>query len=141
VPVCGIRARAVLFMLILRRLITWAAIVRTALCRLLPGLIRRPLKREHCDCPGGGEGAKTLQSLQENFSLQLGLMWLASRMSERIIKESRPWGVDRAGNVQGTTHAQGRQASGLRVPGNQSNGLMAHGSHRDQQDNIHLIGE
>jgi hypothetical protein len=60
-------------------------------------------------------------------------------VAQRIIEESRPWRVYSSGDIQGAAHTQGRNASRFDVPGDQSDGLMADGSHRDEQHSINTF--
>ena len=68
-------------------------------------------------------------------------MGFPRRVSQRIIKKCRPWWVHGPGDVQGAAHTQGRNASRLDVPGDQSDGLMADGSHRDEQHDINVFSQ
>jgi len=63
------------------------------------------------------------------------------RVSQRVIEKCRPWWVHGPGDIQGTAHAQGRNASRFDVPGEQSDGLMADGSHRDEQHGINVFSQ
>jgi hypothetical protein len=68
-------------------------------------------------------------------------MRFPGRVSQRIIEKRRPWWVHGAGNIQGAAHTQGRNASRFDVPGDQSDGLMADGSHRDEQHSINVFSQ
>jgi hypothetical protein len=68
-------------------------------------------------------------------------MGLPCRMPQRIIEKRRPWRVHSPGDIQGATHTQGRNASRFDVPGDQSDGLMADGSHRNEQDGINVFSQ
>ena len=68
-------------------------------------------------------------------------MGLPCRMPERIIEERRAWWMHGSGDVQGTAHAQRRDASGFNMPGDQSDGLMADGSDRDKQHSIDVLSQ
>ena len=73
--------------------------------------------------------------------MQGGLVGFPRRMSQWIIEKRRAWRVHRPCNVEGAAHAQGRDAGGFDVPGEQSNGLMADGSHGHEQDGIDMVGQ
>ena len=68
-------------------------------------------------------------------------MGFPCRMPERIIEERRSWWMHGSGNVQGATHAQGCNTRRFDVPGDQSNGLMADGSYRDEQHSIDVLSQ
>jgi hypothetical protein len=68
-------------------------------------------------------------------------MGLPSRVSQRIIEKRRPWRVHGSGDIQGAAHTQGRNASRFDVPGDQSDGLMADGSHRDEQHSLNVFSQ
>ena len=68
-------------------------------------------------------------------------MGFPCRMSQRIIEKRCPRWVHSPGDIQGAAHAQGRNASRFDVPGDQSNGLMADGSHRDEQYCIYVFSQ
>jgi len=68
-------------------------------------------------------------------------VWFAGGMPEWIIEKRRAWWVYSLRNVQGAAHAQRRDASGFDVPGKQSDGLMADGSHGDEQHRVDLCSQ
>ena len=68
-------------------------------------------------------------------------MGFSCRVPQRIIEKRRPWWVHGPGDIQGAAHAQGRNTSRFDVPGKQSNGLMADGSHRDEQHSINVFSQ
>ena len=68
-------------------------------------------------------------------------MGFAGGMPERIIEKRRAWWAHGLRNVQGAAHAQRRDAGGFNVPGDQSNGLMADGSHRDEQHCVDVFSQ
>ena len=68
-------------------------------------------------------------------------MRLPCCVSEWIIEKRRPWWVHGPSDIQGTTHAQGRNASRFDVPGDQSDGLMADRSYRDEQHGINVFSQ
>jgi len=62
-------------------------------------------------------------------------------MAERIIEKCRTWWVHSLRNIQGTAHAQRRDTSHFDLPGDQSDGLMADGSHRDEQHGVNVFSQ
>ena len=68
-------------------------------------------------------------------------MGLPCGMPERIIEERRARWMHGSGNVQGATHAQGCNTRCFDVPGDQSDGLMADGSYRDEQHSIDVLSQ
>ena len=68
-------------------------------------------------------------------------MGLPCRVPQRIVEKRRPWRVHGPGDIQSATHTQGRNASRFDVPGDQSDGLMADGSHRDEQHDINVFSQ
>ena len=68
-------------------------------------------------------------------------MGLPCRVPQRIIEKCRSWRVHSLGDIQGAAHTQGRNASCFDVPGDQSDGLMADGSHRDEQNSINVFSQ
>ena len=62
-------------------------------------------------------------------------------MAERIIEKGRTRWVHGLGDIQGTAHAQRRDASRFDLSGDQSNGLMADGSYRDEQHGIDVFSQ
>ena len=68
-------------------------------------------------------------------------MGFTGRVSQRIIEKRRPWWVHGPGDIQGAAHTQGRNASRFDVPGDQSDGLMADGSDRDEQHGIDVFSQ
>jgi len=63
------------------------------------------------------------------------------RMPQWIIEKRRAWRVHGPRNIEGAAHAQGRDAGRFDVPGEQSNGLMADGSHGHEQDGMDMFGQ
>jgi hypothetical protein len=127
--------------LVLGSVVAWAAVVWTTLGCGLPGLVCRPLEGKHFDRPRGCQGGKCLQGLHENLPLQGRVVWFAGGMPEWIIEKRRTWRVHSPCNVQGAAHTQRRDASGFDVPGDQSDGLMADGSHGDAQHRVDLFSQ
>ena len=68
-------------------------------------------------------------------------MGLPCRVPQRVIEKRRPGWVHGPGDIQGAAHTQGRNASRFDVPGDQSDGLMADGSDRDEQHGIDVFGQ
>ena len=68
-------------------------------------------------------------------------MGLPRGMSERIIEKCRAWWVHGPRNIQSAAHAQRRDTSRFNLPGDQSNGLMANGSYRDEQHGIDVFSQ
>ena len=68
-------------------------------------------------------------------------MGFPCRVPQRIIEKRRPWWVHGLGDIQGAAHAQGRNASRFDVPGDQSDGLMADGSHWNEQHRIDVFSQ
>jgi hypothetical protein len=68
-------------------------------------------------------------------------MGLPGRMPQWIIEKRRPWWVHGPGDIQGAAHTQGRNASRFDVPREQSDGLMADGSDRDEQYGIDVFSQ
>src|SRR5215470_14791826 len=68
-------------------------------------------------------------------------MGFPRRVSQRIIEKRRPWWVHSPGNIQSAAHTQGRNASRLDVPGDQSDGLMADRSHWYEQHGLNVFGQ
>jgi hypothetical protein len=73
--------------------------------------------------------------------LQRWCMWFPCRVSQWIVEKCCPWRVHGPGDIQGAAHTQGRNASRLDVPGDQSDGLMADGSHWDEQHSIDVFSQ
>ena len=68
-------------------------------------------------------------------------MGFSCRVAQWIIEKRRPWWVHGPGDIQGAAHTQGRNASRFDVPSDQSNGLMADGSHWDEQHGINVFSQ
>ena len=68
-------------------------------------------------------------------------MGFPGRVPQRIIEKHRPWWVHGPGDIQGAAHTQGRNTSRFDVPGDQSDGLMADGSHWDEQYGINVFSQ
>jgi len=71
--------------------------------------------------------------------LQLGLVWLAGRVSQRIVQKRGAGRVDGPRNIERTAHAQRGNAGGLDLAGDQSHGLMADRSDRHQEEGIDTV--
>ena len=73
--------------------------------------------------------------------MQCWFMVFPCRMSQWIVEKRCPWWVHGPGDIQGAAHTQGCNASRLDMPGDQSDGLMADGSHRDEQHSIDVFSQ
>ena len=68
-------------------------------------------------------------------------MGFPCRVSQRIIEKRRPWWIHGPGDIQSAAHTQGRNASRFDAPGDQSDGLMADGSHWDEQHSLNVFSQ
>lgn len=73
--------------------------------------------------------------------MQRWFMGFPCRVSQRIVEKRCPWWVHGPGDIQSAAHAQGRNASRLDMAGDQSDGLMADGSHWNEQHGIDVFSQ
>src|SRR3989339_2190804 len=133
---CLLRPPAVLLVLVLRGVVAGGPVVPFRERLRLPLLVLRPAERK---LPHGARGRHRLEGrerLDEDFALQIGLVRLSGRVSEGEVEERRAGGVDRPGDGPRARHAERRDRGGLRVPCDQSHGLVADGANGHQQDGV-----
>jgi hypothetical protein len=110
-----------------------------SIVRLLPRVIVGvPYVRKMENRAGLSHGSKSLHRVAYDLALQFRLMWSAGLMAKRKIQEHCTRWIDCLGYIKRRGHAKGGNSSCFNHSRNQSNGLMAHGSSRDQVECINL---
>jgi hypothetical protein len=95
--------------------------------------IERPLKRERLNLPVlRVKLRREFQSGTQDFALLQRVMRFAHRATQWKIEKASPWRFDALACLPKHTRTQGRKSSRLECPGNQSHGLMARWSKREQ---------
>jgi len=84
------------------------------------------------------EGNTASQRVANDCALVFRIVRFARLMAERVVDECRARRIDGLRDVVCRSHAQGRDSGGLDFAGNQSNGLMAHGSSGHQVKCFHV---
>ncbi len=105
---------------------------------ILPRIAVCPGKVQRCDC-GCVHLLQGGQSLLHDGHLIVRVVGFAGGMPQGVVEINGPGRVHRLGNGISTGKTQGRDTPGFNFPGDQSNGLVADGSHRHQENQIHLV--
>ena len=128
---------AVVLGLIARRRVAWLALVALVGCRRgAPGLVVAPAKAEIDQFPRFGQRREGIDGGANDRRLIGPIVRLARSVAQGIVDEGGARRVCGADDVIGARHAEGRQTGRFQVSGNQTNGLVADGSQRDQQGDI-----
>ena len=106
---------------------------------ILPRIVVRPGIRQPVDGSGSVDRNQRIEGVAEDPSLQLRIVRLSRRMSEREVQVHGPWRVHRRGDGQGARHGDSRDAAPFDFSCNQSDGLMAHGSGRYQHYRVDRV--
>src|SRR5512141_2390422 len=135
------RPAAVLVVLELRGVVAGSPVVPFRERLRLPLLVLRPAERKLLHGARGRHRLEGRERLDEDVALQIGLARLAGRVPEGEVEERRAGRVDRPRDVPRARHAERRDPGGLRVPCDQSHGLVADGSNGHQQDGVDAVLE
>ncbi len=97
-----------------------------------------PLVGELNECTGRGRRLQDMERVEQDPGLPLRIKRLAGLMSERKVYEDGAGRLDRGGNIKGRGKHDGWDAGLLDGAGEQSHGLVAQLSDRDQEGRINL---
>src|SRR5512140_2764403 len=122
------RPAAVLLVLVLRGIVARRPVVSFRERLRFPLLVLRPAERKLLHGARGRHRFEGRERLDEDPALQIGLVRLAGRVPEGEVEERRAGRVDRPRDVPRARQAERRDPGGLRVPCDQSHGLVADGS-------------
>jgi hypothetical protein len=100
-----------------------------------------PLKRQGIHPPVFGvEEGRGLQCGSQDFALLSGLPWPTGRTAQRKIQKAGARRFDVFARLPKDTHAHGGQPAGFQSSRDQSDGLMAGRSKREQQHQVDTLG-
>ena len=113
---------------------------------ILPCIVLGPSVRQAADRPWGVDGGERVEGVTEDPPLERLVVRLPRRMPEREVQVHGAGRVDRRGDGKGARHADGRDPAAFDLSCDQSDGLMADRSGRDEHCGVgcvflHALGE
>lgn len=106
-----------------------------------PGFVFTPFIGKDLYASGFFHLYKCHERIPDDGKLPFRIISFPGSMSERKVEKGSSRWVDRLRNIQGTAQTYRGNTAQFGVTGNQSDGLMAHWSGRNEKKNIHLMLE
>ena len=132
---------AVGFVLISRRQIARLAHVALRWVNRLgsPSMIRAPHQRKRINLSRCRNRDECIKRGSNNLLLIVWIGWSTCCVAERVIDKHCPRCLPCLHDIESTSEAYGWDACVFQVSGNQTHGLMANWSHRDQKNSINIL--
>ena len=104
-----------------------------------PQIVFRPAEGKRTDAPWLRDLDGGHEAIQEDAPLQGRLAEIPQRVTERVLHEQRPRGLDLLADLLDQGDRDGRETGVIQHALNQSHGLLADRSRRDEDDQIDAV--